>query len=108
MANEQLDAVNAFLGTKSAPRTVGPCTTYTIHAGGPGARGIMLGTLLVADFAASKDPEPSFVATLAAPSFATAPGWRTESRAVREIADQVRAVLDQITTIADNLEREGR
>lgn len=65
------------------------------------------GTLLIADFGEGGN-QPDFLATLAPPPFALGPYYRTQSAAVRAIAEQVRSVLDQLASIADNLERNGR
>ena len=65
------------------------------------------GTLLIADFGEARS-EPEFMATLAPPPFAAPPSFRTESAAVRALADQVREVLDQLASRADDLERNGR
>jgi hypothetical protein len=81
-----------------------PATLFDVRALDNKSRG----TLLIADFGETKGKEPDFMATLAPPPFAAPPGFRTESAAVRALQEQVQAVYDQLASIADNLERNGR
>jgi len=79
-----------------------PATLFEIYVRGD------KGTLLIADFNDAKGKAPDFMATLAPPPFVAPPGFRLESAAVRALMEQVRGVLDQLASIADNLERNGR
>jgi hypothetical protein len=71
------------------------------------------GTLLIADFNETRGKPAEYMATLATPplvatGFAPPNEYRTQSAAVRAVADQVKSILDQLGEIARTLEANGK
>lgn len=86
------------------PNHTKPATLFDVRALDNKSKG----TLLIADFNEAKGHEADYMATLAPPPLAAPPGYRTQSAAVRALQEQVQAIYDQLASIADNLERNGR